>query len=56
MDADLIPCTVELERLEIFLRAWSQLKKNAADSRVRVARYYEGRPPYSEEELVNTRP
>lgn len=54
MKNELIPCTPELERLKYFLRALSRMKKNYAVSRVRVAKYYEGLPPYTEEELMNT--
>lgn len=56
MSEDLIPCTVELERLKFFLRAVSQMNKNYAASGARIAEYYEGQvfPPYTKDELINT--
>lgn len=53
MENKLIPCTPELERLRIFLRISSHLKKNSAARSLLVAKYYEGLPPYTEEELMN---
>jgi hypothetical protein len=53
-EPDLIPCTPALERLKIFWRIRSQFITNAKASRIRVAKFYEGRPPYDEKELMNT--
>lgn len=41
---ELIPCTVELERLKIFLKVLSQLKKNAKVRRFFPDEYYADLP------------
>lgn len=44
MNDELIPCTVELERLKIFLKVLSQLKKNARARRFFPDEYYKDLP------------
>lgn len=52
MNDELIPCTVELERLKIFLGVWRQLKKNVKARRFFPDEYYADLPPYTIKELM----
>lgn len=45
METELIPCTVELEHLKIFLRTLSQLKKNVVHRRFFPDKYYKDLAP-----------
>lgn len=53
-DENLIPCTPELDRLRIFLAVNAAGRALSHKARVLMAEYYDGVPPYSEEELRNT--
>lgn len=54
MNSELIPCTPELDRLKIFLAVNAAGRALNQKARLLIAEYYDGLPPYSEEELLNT--